>query len=113
MNDQQATSEEPALNRQGNSGSACNDLLSDGQRCQCCNGLYATVYRVPNGVWSKIAPQPETLGMYEEHQFGGLLCIVCADRRAREAGIILYWDSTAGDWRDNLASNKLITQEII
>jgi len=71
------------------------------ERCQCCEMMYATVYRVPNDVWAKIAPQPEQLGEYPEHQFGGLLCISCADARARGAGIILYWDSTAGDWREN------------
>lgn len=72
-----------------------------GERCQCCGNLYSTIYRVPNEVWAKIAPQPETLGPHIEHQFGGLLCISCADARAREMGIRLYWDSNADDWLAN------------
>lgn len=70
-----------------------------GERCHDCGGFYATVYRVPDDVWAKIAPDKAALGEHEEHRYGGLLCLPCADRRAREKGIRLYFDASVGDWR--------------
>lgn len=72
-----------------------------GEQCHACGNRYTTIYRVPNEVWAKIAPNRETLGQHPEHQFGGLLCPACADRRASELGIILYWDANTGDWAHN------------
>ncbi len=93
---------EDLLNNIAAGGTSLHDLLSVGEnRCQSCGRTYETIYRVPNEVWTKIAPQPETLGKHIEHQFGGLLCMSCADSRALEAGIVLYWDSNAGDWLAN------------
>lgn len=68
------------------------------EQCQRCKNQYETIYRVPNDVWANIAPNPEELGPYEEHQFGGLLCMGCADATARERGVTLYWEATEGDW---------------
>jgi hypothetical protein len=56
------------------------------ERCQICGDLYPTVYEVPNEVWEKIKPKGKKEG-------AGLLCIPCADDRAREKGIILYWSA--------------------
>jgi hypothetical protein len=75
-----------------------------GERCHDCGGFYATVYRVPDDVWAKIAPDKAALGEHEEHRYGGLLCLPCADRRAREKGIRLYFDASVGDWRPSDAA---------
>src|SRR5690606_7471517 len=70
-----------------------------GEQCHDCGGFYQTVYRVPDDVWAKIAPDKAALGEHTEHRYGGLLCLPCADRRAREKGIRLYFDASVGDWR--------------
>src|SRR5690606_40463702 len=70
-----------------------------GEQCHDCGGFYQTVYRVPDDVWTKIAPDKAALGEHTEHRYGGLLCLPCAVRRAREQGIHLYFDASAGDWR--------------
>ena len=54
----------------------------EGEHCQDCGVVYQTVYLVPPDVWAEITPKSGK---------AGLLCIVCADRRARERGIILDW----------------------
>lgn len=66
--------------------------------CQRCNAEYSYVYRVPNWVWAKIAPNKENLGDYPEHQYGGLLCLPCAHHEAVEQGISLYFDGSAFGW---------------
>lgn len=57
-----------------------------GELCQACGDLYQTVYMVPDEVWDQIA--------------GGanLLCLMCADRRARKLGIELYWEAEVGEY---------------
>lgn len=51
-----------------------------GEFCGCCGQRYDTVYEVPDFIWKKIASRR-----------GQLLCPRCADSRARDAGIHLYW----------------------
>lgn len=71
--------------------------------CETCGRRYETVYRVPNDVWTKIAPRKDDLGPHPEHQYGGLLCPDCAAKAARDKGIELYFEASAGDWADNTA----------
>lgn len=71
------------------------------ETCDQCGQKYETIYGVPNEVWARIAPKPETLGKHIEHQYGGMLCIPCAERRARETGIVLYWNASENDWAGN------------
>lgn len=73
-----------------------------GELCHDCGRRYRVVYRVPNEVWAAIAPGKASLGAYPEHMLGGLLCVDCADERARERGIYLYFEASAGDWRVKL-----------
>lgn len=77
-----------------------------GEKCNDCGRRYRTVYRIPDNVWSKVAPDKAGLGPHAEHQFGGLLCIDCASDRARSQGIHLYFEASIGDWRDN-KSNQI------
>jgi len=59
--------------------------------CDNCKRQYSVVYRVPNEIWSKIAPNKETLGKFPEHQYGGLLCPDCASDAAAKAGFRLIF----------------------
>ena len=52
------------------------------ETCQVCGEAYDTVYDVPDAIWQQITPK---IGE------AGLLCLRCADSRARELGITLYW----------------------
>lgn len=54
-----------------------------GEHCQDCGVAYATVYRLPDDVWARITPS--------DNPFAGLLCLRCADQRAFDAGLFLYW----------------------
>ena len=65
----------------------------DGDICDGCDNAYKSVFRVPDEVWSQIAPKPDSLGEHIEHQYGGLLCLNCADNAARKAGITLVWEA--------------------
>ncbi len=60
-----------------------------GDQCDKCHRRYTAVYNVPNDLWTKIAPKPETLGDYPEHQYGGLLCPDCATNAAKALGVEL------------------------
>lgn len=60
-----------------------------GDQCDKCHRRYTAVYNVPNDLWAKIAPKPETLGDYPEHQYGGLLCPDCATDAAKALGVNL------------------------
>lgn len=71
------------------------------ETCGICKKQYNTVYRVPNEVWSKIAPNKKELGNYPEHQFGGLLCVDCAFVEAQKIGVTLYFSASVGDWAEN------------
>ena len=64
--------------------------------CDDCGRDYFIIYRVPNHIWTKICPKPETLGDYIEHQFGGILCPDCAARKARDIGVTLYFNAENG-----------------
>ncbi len=59
------------------------------EHCQVCGKEYSIVYSVPNEIWDKITPK-------EGH--AGLLCIECADKRAKELGIELYWSAEEESW---------------
>ena len=67
----------------------------DGEQCQDCGVHYMTVYHVPANVWSVIRPNKDDP---DESIYGGLLCPSCADRRAREAGIALYFEASIDWW---------------
>lgn len=69
--------------------------------CETCYQPYETVYRVPNGVWARIAPRKDDLGPYPEHQYGGLLCPDCATKAARGEGIDLFFEASQSDWAEN------------
>lgn len=61
----------------------------EGDICDKCKRAYSCVHNVPNDVWAKIAPRPETLG---EHNYGGgLLCPDCAATAAKEIGVHLIF----------------------
>ena len=62
----------------------------DGERCHACGRDYETVYNVPDDVWSAITPS--------ETQTAGLLCLQCADDRARTEGIHLWWQAEVNDY---------------
>ncbi|MAN77829.1 MAG: hypothetical protein CML24_11700 [Rhizobiales bacterium] len=62
---------------------------ANGDQCDKCHRRYTAVYSVPNDLWTKIAPKPETLGDYPEHQYGGLLCPDCATDAAKALGVNL------------------------
>jgi hypothetical protein len=59
---------------------------AEGESCAACHDPYQTVYHVPDGVWDQIS--------------GGvnLLCLPCADGRARKLGIELYWEAEVGEF---------------
>lgn len=63
-----------------------NERPAVGELCGSCGDLYQTLYIVPDGVWDQIA--------------GGasLLCLMCADRRARKLGIQLLWEAEVDEY---------------
>lgn len=79
--------------------SITNTTTEDGDICDGCATAYRSVFRVPNEVWSQIAPKPDSLAEYIEHQYGGLLCLNCADNAALKAGITLVWEARL-NWGD-------------
>lgn len=62
-----------------------------GEECQSCWKYYTTVYWLPDDVWACITPRPLQEG-------AGLLCPPCADKRARAAGIDLFWGAGVGEY---------------
>ena len=73
------------------------------EHCHICKRKYDFVYSVPDEVWEKISPVP-----VDGFKSGGLLCIECANTRADENGIILFWSAgvngyPAADLRERLA----------
>ena len=60
---------------------------SECEVCQQCSTHYSTIYRVSDEIWVQIA---------KRNDGGGLLCPVCADARASELGIQLYWEAAIG-----------------
>lgn len=74
---------------------------SDSEKCASCGRGYRIIYRVPDDIWARIAPDKDSLGDHPEHQGGGLLCPLCADERARELGIRLVFDADV-DWRSDV-----------
>jgi len=76
----------------------------NGDTCDSCGRRFNVVYRVANTVWPQIAPHPETLGDYPEHQFGGILCPDCATEIAETKGIKLRFCAEHGWPRDNASA---------
>lgn len=66
------------------------------ETCDVCGFQYEAIYRVPNDVWVKICPQRQI--DYRDAPGGGLLCMECAWKRARDAGVTLYFDAHPGWW---------------
>lgn len=62
-------------------------------RCDECGTEYDYCYMVPQHVWNKIAPRE-----MDNRGLDGLLCIQCASRKAREAGIQLRFQGLTGWW---------------
>ena len=56
--------------------------------CNSCGRAYEIVYDVPDKIWSKITLK----------KGDGFLCIECADKRAEELGIDLYWSANKGEY---------------
>ncbi len=56
------------------------------EHCQDCGKEFSVVYDVPDKVWKKITPKKGE---------GGILCIKCADKRAKKLGINLFWTAKA------------------
>lgn len=69
---------------------------AEGDLCDACGRVYATVHQVPSDVWAKVAPRPDTLGEFNEG--GGMLCSDCASREAKAQGIRLIF--MAEVWQD-------------
>ncbi len=82
-----------------------------GDKCDDCGRKYFIIYRVPNHIWTKISPKPETLGDYIEHQFGGILCPDCATRKARDIGVTLYFDARES-WDDVYHENQELKERL-
>ena len=84
----------------------------DGDICDGCDNAYKSVFRVPDEVWSQIAPKPDSLGEHIEHQYGGLLCLNCADYAARKSGITLVWEARLnwGDTTEDGLGGELIEE---
>lgn len=58
-------------------------MLKEMEHCQKCGIPYETVWRAPDNLWGKVTGHNDG---------GGLLCIQCFDKMAREQGIFLYWE---------------------
>lgn len=56
--------------------------------CCICKKAYRTVWTAPDGLWKKLNGGNE----------GGLICINCFDRIARENGEMLYWECAAREY---------------
>lgn len=62
----------------------------EGEHCDNCSEPYGYPWLAPDDVWAQI-----TLSEYPE---GGLLCIPCANRRARTLGLYLWWECAIGKY---------------
>ena len=75
------------------------------EHCQVCGKEYETVYSIPDEVWRKITPKDGE---------AGLLCIECADQRARRMGRELYWiaqeeiDVLNHDFKRSVSSDEVV-----
>jgi len=56
--------------------------------CDSCGKAYEIVYDVPDEIWDKITLK----------KGDGFLCIECANKRADELGIDLYWSANEGEY---------------
>jgi len=56
--------------------------------CDSCGKAYEIVYDVPDDIWDKITLK----------KGDGFLCIECANKRAEELGIDLYWSANKGEY---------------
>lgn len=56
--------------------------------CDSCGKAYEIVYDVPDEIWDKITLK----------KGDGFLCIECANKKAEELGIDLYWSANKGEY---------------
>jgi hypothetical protein len=73
------------------------------ETCQDCGSPYEEVYRVPDEVWRQISPKAS-----EGDGLGGLLCLHCAEVRAWQKGITLYWEAAIGNFPSIVAVEDYI-----
>ena len=57
------------------------------QTCDDCHCSFGALYRLPDEVWDRITVAPRVPGQVSK----GVLCMNCADRRARAGGFNLSW----------------------
>jgi len=58
------------------------------ETCQICKKGYQTVWSAPDNLWKKLNGNNE----------GGLICLNCFDRIAKENGITLYWECAENEY---------------
>ena len=66
-----------------------------GEKCQRCDWVYETVYRIDDSLWERISPKKSK---------AGLLCPECADELARRQGITLFWEAKQGEYPSVVAA---------
>ena len=59
------------------------------EMCMDCGLSYDTVYCIPDEIWKLITGRANS---------SGLLCPICADKKARAIDIILYWEAGIGKY---------------
>lgn len=59
------------------------DEREKGEKCQKCDKRYPYVWATSNDLWQKITNK----------ETGGLYCVTCFDKMAREKGIYLNWEA--------------------
>ena len=60
--------------------------MSDYEQCQRCGRSYVAIYWLPDDVWATLRSMTGA----------NLLCPLCADSVARQAGIGLFWSAGVG-----------------
>lgn len=58
------------------------------ETCSICKKEYHTIWTAPDELWKKLNNGNE----------GGLICLGCFDKIARENGLVLYWECAAGGY---------------
>lgn len=71
-------------------------VILGGERCDNCDNVYSTIYRLPDELWRKATGRNDG---------GGLLCPVCIDNLLRG----LYWEADEGRFpTEGRAPNPLL-----
>lgn len=58
-----------------------------GERCECCQCPYTTVWRAPDTLWQRLTGRTDGAGLY---------CPECFDGLAEDMGVALYWECAEG-----------------